>query len=66
MEPSREQLTEALGRVIDPELIVPDPTLSIAEGAPQRKHGRMAASSDPGLGVSPRPDVLGEPVFSVG
>ena len=41
-------------------------TVSIAEGAPQRKQGRMAASGDPGLGVSPRLDVLGEPVFSVG
>jgi L-alanine-DL-glutamate epimerase-like enolase superfamily enzyme len=41
-------------------------TVSIAEGAPQRKQGRMAGSSDPGLGVSPRLSVLGEPVFSVG
>ncbi len=39
-------------------------TLSTAEGAPQRKHGRMAASAEPGLGVRPRMDVLGEPVLS--
>ena len=35
---------------------------SIAEGAPQRKNGRMAAPTQPGLGVTPRLDVLGEPV----
>jgi L-alanine-DL-glutamate epimerase-like enolase superfamily enzyme len=39
-------------------------TVSIAEGAPQRHSGRMAASSAPGLGVEPRWDVLGKPVFS--
>ena len=37
-------------------------TRSIAEGAPQRKNGRMAASTEPGLGVRPRMDVLGDPV----
>jgi L-alanine-DL-glutamate epimerase-like enolase superfamily enzyme len=37
-------------------------TKSIAEGAPQRVHGRMAASSAPGLGVRPRLDVLGDAV----
>ncbi len=41
-------------------------TVSIAEGAPQRENGRMAASSLPGLGVKPRLDVLGEPVFHIG
>ncbi len=35
---------------------------SIAEGAPQRVDGRMAASKAPGLGVSPKLDVLGKPV----
>jgi len=40
-------------------------TVSIAEGAPQREHGRMAAGTAPGLGVEPRWDVLGEPVFEV-
>jgi L-alanine-DL-glutamate epimerase-like enolase superfamily enzyme len=38
-------------------------TVSIAEGAPQRKHGRLAASTAPGLGITPRVDVLGTPVF---
>lgn len=38
-------------------------TRSIAEGAPRRVNGRMAASAEPGLGVRPRMDVLGEPVF---
>lgn len=41
-------------------------TVSIAEGAPQRVHGRMAASQAPGLGVTPRPEVLGEPAFRCG
>ena len=36
-------------------------TVSTAEGAPRRKDGRMAASTDPGLGVRPRMDVLGPP-----
>src|SRR6266436_351212 len=40
-------------------------TVSIAEGAPERKKGRLAASSIPGLGIKPRWDVLGEPVFSI-
>jgi hypothetical protein len=40
-------------------------TVSIAEGAPQRVNGRMAASTSPGLGVTPRPDVLGRPVVEV-
>jgi cis-L-3-hydroxyproline dehydratase len=35
-------------------------TVSIAEGAPQRKNGRMAASTAPGLGVTPRVAVLGK------
>jgi len=39
-------------------------TRSIAEGAPQRSHGRLASSTAPGLGISPRFDVLGSPVFS--
>ncbi len=40
-------------------------TVSIAEGAPQRRDGRLAASTAPGLGVEPRMDVLGEPVIDV-
>ena len=41
-------------------------TVSIAEGAPQRQHGRLAASTQPGLGIAPRMDVLGEPVLKIG
>ena len=33
----------------------------VAEGAPQRVEGRMAASTAPGLGISPRMEVLGKP-----
>jgi L-alanine-DL-glutamate epimerase-like enolase superfamily enzyme len=40
-------------------------TVSIAEGAPQRERGRMAASEAPGLGVAPRWEVLGEPAVEV-
>ncbi|MHB1560177.1 MAG: cis-3-hydroxy-L-proline dehydratase [Isosphaeraceae bacterium] len=40
-------------------------TVSTAEGAPQRQGGRMSASTAPGLGVSPRMDVLGKPVVVV-
>ncbi len=40
-------------------------TVSTAEGAPQRREGRMAASSAPGLGVEPRMDVLGGAVIDV-
>ena len=36
-------------------------TVSIAEGAPQRDNGRLAASSQPGLGIRPNMDVLGKP-----
>ena len=38
-------------------------TRSIADGAPQRVNGRMAASTSPGLGIVPRFDVLGDPVW---
>ncbi len=40
-------------------------TRSIADGAPQRKAGRLAASTSPGLGVRPRMEVLGAPVSVV-
>jgi L-alanine-DL-glutamate epimerase-like enolase superfamily enzyme len=40
-------------------------TVGIAEGTPQRVHGRMAASTAPGLGVTPRMEVLGDPVIDV-
>lgn len=40
-------------------------TVSTAAGAPQRTHGRMAASTAPGLGIQPRLEVLGTPVLEV-
>lgn len=40
-------------------------TVSNAEGAPQRINGRMAAGTRPGLGITPRMDVLGKPVLEV-
>ena len=40
-------------------------TVSTATGAPQRVNGRMAASTAPGLGITPRPDVLGQAVIHV-
>ncbi len=40
-------------------------TVPFADGAPQRANGRMAASTAPGLGVSPRMDVLGKPLVVV-
>jgi cis-L-3-hydroxyproline dehydratase len=40
-------------------------TLSTAEGAPQRKDGRLAASTTPGLGISVRREVLGKPLVEV-
>jgi L-alanine-DL-glutamate epimerase-like enolase superfamily enzyme len=38
-------------------------TVSIADGAPQRADGKLAASSEPGLGITPKMDALGDPVF---
>jgi L-alanine-DL-glutamate epimerase-like enolase superfamily enzyme len=40
-------------------------TVSIADGAPQRMDGRLAAGFLPGLGVDPKWDVLGKAVLSV-
>ena len=37
-------------------------TVRTADGAPQRHEGRMAASTEPGLGIQPRTEILGEPV----
>ena len=39
-------------------------TVSVADGAPQRARGRMSAPAAPGLGVSPRAEVLGGPVLA--
>ncbi|HEX5271622.1 MAG TPA: cis-3-hydroxy-L-proline dehydratase [Gemmataceae bacterium] len=41
-------------------------TVSIADGAPRRVNGRMAAPAAPGLGVAPRMEGLGKPVVVVG
>ena len=40
-------------------------TVSTAEGAPCRTNGRMKASEAPGLGVTPRMEVLGAPVLEI-
>jgi hypothetical protein len=40
-------------------------TVSTADGAPKRVEGRMSASAQPGLGISPRMHVLGDPVLEV-
>lgn len=40
-------------------------TVSTADGAPQRKEGRMAASRSPGLGIQPKMAILGEPVVTI-
>jgi L-alanine-DL-glutamate epimerase-like enolase superfamily enzyme len=40
-------------------------TVATADGAPRRVHGRMAASTAPGLGVTPRMNVLGTPLIEV-
>ncbi|MGH7581612.1 MAG: cis-3-hydroxy-L-proline dehydratase [Gemmatimonadales bacterium] len=37
-------------------------TVSFADGAPRRRNGRLAASGAPGLGITPRLDVLGDPL----
>jgi len=40
-------------------------TVSTATGAPERREGYMAASDKPGLGISPRMDVLGKRVVEI-
>lgn len=40
-------------------------TVSNALGAPRRDHGRMRASTEPGLGIAPREDVIGPVVVDV-
>ncbi len=40
-------------------------TVPIATGAPQRVDGRMSASCEPGLGIEPIADALGEAVFEI-
>jgi L-alanine-DL-glutamate epimerase-like enolase superfamily enzyme len=40
-------------------------TVSTAAGAPQRLQGFMEASDDPGLGITPRMDILGKRVVDI-
>jgi L-alanine-DL-glutamate epimerase-like enolase superfamily enzyme len=40
-------------------------TLSIADGAPKRINGRLSASLAPGLGVTPKVDVLGKALVDI-
>lgn len=40
-------------------------TVSTAENAPQRVNGRMSAPETPGLGLTPRWDILGDPVAEI-
>jgi L-alanine-DL-glutamate epimerase-like enolase superfamily enzyme len=40
-------------------------TVSTAAGAPQRQQGFMEASNDPGLGVTPKMDILGKRVVEI-
>jgi len=40
-------------------------TVKTAEGAPRRVNGRMAASLEPGLGIRPLGEVLGNPVLEI-
>ena len=40
-------------------------TISNANDAPQRNNGRLAASTAPGLGITPKMEVLGQAVFEV-
>jgi L-alanine-DL-glutamate epimerase-like enolase superfamily enzyme len=40
-------------------------TVSAADGSPRRERGRMSASGKPGLGVTLKEDVVGEPVLEI-
>jgi L-alanine-DL-glutamate epimerase-like enolase superfamily enzyme len=40
-------------------------TVSTAEGAPRRENGRMKASDQPGLGITPRPEAIGPVLFEI-
>jgi L-alanine-DL-glutamate epimerase-like enolase superfamily enzyme len=41
-------------------------SVSIAAGAPRRVKGCMSVGNDPGLGITPRLEVLGKPCFETG
>eukprot|EP00794_Sanderia_malayensis_P014318 gene14318-15807_t len=40
-------------------------SVSVANGAPERKNGRVTATNKPGLGVELRQSVVGKPIFSI-
>jgi L-alanine-DL-glutamate epimerase-like enolase superfamily enzyme len=40
-------------------------TVSTAHGAPKRDNGHMSASTTPGLGIQPIPEVLGPRVLDI-
>jgi L-alanine-DL-glutamate epimerase-like enolase superfamily enzyme len=40
-------------------------TISTADGAPHRINGRMSASTRPGLGITPKMNMLGKPVLTI-
>ena len=40
-------------------------TVSAADGSPQRERGRMSVSEKPGLGVTLKEDVIGDPVLEI-
>ena len=40
-------------------------TVALADGAPGRIDGRMSAPTTPGLGITPRYAVLGDPVLTI-
>ena len=40
-------------------------TKDTADGAPKRVNGKMRAPSGPGLGIRPKMDVLGKPIFEI-
>lgn len=40
-------------------------TVTFADGAPRRVNGRMAASTQPGLGITPKMDLLGKALVEV-
>ena len=41
-------------------------TVSTAQNPPRRERGRLAAPQEPGLGLTPRMEVLGEPLLEIG
>jgi L-alanine-DL-glutamate epimerase-like enolase superfamily enzyme len=40
-------------------------TVSFADGAPRRRQGRLAASREPGLGIRPILERLGQPLIDI-